>query len=132
LYRHDLATYDEGDVFDQSTAVGFIHLWGLPARTQTRVQGIGEAEQKEPKVLVFDSGITKKLEALTAIELRILDYIAYGMLNKQIANELNIDEKAVISHINSIYNKIKVSAPAQEIFGDIIDKVKLRVKLRVN
>jgi len=39
LYRHDLATYDEGDVFDQSTAVGFIHLWGLPARTQTRVQG---------------------------------------------------------------------------------------------
>jgi len=39
LYRRDLATYDKGDVFDQSTAVGFIHLWGLPARTQTRVQG---------------------------------------------------------------------------------------------
>ncbi|MFC1970902.1 argininosuccinate synthase [Chloroflexota bacterium] len=39
LYRHDLATYDEGDIFDHSTAVGFIHLWGLPARTQTQVQG---------------------------------------------------------------------------------------------
>jgi len=39
LYRHDLATYDEGDIFDQSAAVGFIHLWGLPARTQARVQG---------------------------------------------------------------------------------------------
>jgi len=39
LYRHDLATYDKGDVFDQSAAAGFIHLWGLPARTQTRVQG---------------------------------------------------------------------------------------------
>lgn len=39
LYRHDLATYDKGDVFDQSTAVGFIHLWGLPARTQAQVQG---------------------------------------------------------------------------------------------
>jgi argininosuccinate synthase len=39
LYRHDLATYDEGDVFDQSAAVGFIHLWGLPARTQARMQG---------------------------------------------------------------------------------------------
>jgi argininosuccinate synthase len=39
LYRHELATYDEGDVFDQSAAVGFIHLWGLPARTQARVQG---------------------------------------------------------------------------------------------
>jgi argininosuccinate synthase len=39
LYRHDLATYDEGDTFDQSAAVGFIHLWGLPARTQARMQG---------------------------------------------------------------------------------------------
>jgi len=39
LYRHDLATYDKGDVFDQSAAVGFIHLWGLPARTQARMQG---------------------------------------------------------------------------------------------
>jgi argininosuccinate synthase len=39
LYRHDLATYDEGDIFDQSAAVGFIHLWGLPARTQARMQG---------------------------------------------------------------------------------------------
>lgn len=39
LYRHDLATYDKGDVFDQSAAVGFIHLWGLPARTQARAQG---------------------------------------------------------------------------------------------
>jgi len=39
LYRHDLATYDKGDIFDQSAAVGFIHLWGLPARTQARMQG---------------------------------------------------------------------------------------------
>ena len=39
LYRHDLATYDKGDVFDQSAAVGFIHLWGLPARTQAWVHG---------------------------------------------------------------------------------------------
>jgi argininosuccinate synthase len=39
LYRHELATYDKGDVFDQSAAAGFIHLWGLPARIQRRVQG---------------------------------------------------------------------------------------------
>jgi len=39
LYRHDLATYDKGDVFDQSASPGFIHIWGLPARTQAQVQG---------------------------------------------------------------------------------------------
>ena len=38
LYKHSLATYDEGDEFDHSAAVGFIHLWGLPARTQAQVQ----------------------------------------------------------------------------------------------
>jgi argininosuccinate synthase len=30
LYKKDLATYEEGDVFDQSLAKGFIELWGLP------------------------------------------------------------------------------------------------------
>jgi argininosuccinate synthase len=38
LYDYSLATYDKGDAFDQSAAPGFIHIWGLPARTQARVQ----------------------------------------------------------------------------------------------
>lgn len=32
LYSFDLATYDEGDKFDQSLAKGFVDLWGLPSR----------------------------------------------------------------------------------------------------
>ena len=35
IYRHDLATYSEGDAFDHSAAVGFIKIWGLPVRTWT-------------------------------------------------------------------------------------------------
>ena len=46
LYRHDLATYDKGDVFDQSAAVGFIHLWGLTAKTQAQVQDTEKPEDK--------------------------------------------------------------------------------------
>lgn len=38
LYAHDLATYETGDHFDASAAVGFIKLWGLPVRTQARAQ----------------------------------------------------------------------------------------------
>jgi argininosuccinate synthase len=33
LYDHALATYDRGDLFDQSLARGFVELWGLPLRT---------------------------------------------------------------------------------------------------
>ena len=32
LYDFDLATYDEGDTFDQSLAKGFVELWGLPSK----------------------------------------------------------------------------------------------------
>jgi argininosuccinate synthase len=32
LYDFGLATYDEGDMFDQSLAKGFVELWGLPSR----------------------------------------------------------------------------------------------------
>ncbi len=42
LYRHDLATYDAGDTFDHEASVGFISVFGLPVRTQARVQGEAE------------------------------------------------------------------------------------------
>jgi argininosuccinate synthase len=36
LYDYNLATYDSGDVFDQSLAKGFIDLWGLPSKIASR------------------------------------------------------------------------------------------------
>lgn len=33
VYRKDIATYSEGDIFDQSASVGFIKIWGLPIKT---------------------------------------------------------------------------------------------------
>ncbi len=38
LYNFALATYNEGDQFDQSAAVGFIKIWGLPVQVQARAQ----------------------------------------------------------------------------------------------
>ena len=38
LYDLSLATYDKGDQFDKSAAVGFIQIWGLPVRVQARAQ----------------------------------------------------------------------------------------------
>jgi len=44
LYSYGLATYDKADVFDQSASPGFIHIWGLPTRTQAQIQPGSEAE----------------------------------------------------------------------------------------
>lgn len=46
LYSFSLATYDKGDKFDQKASPGFIHLWGLPVRTQSQAQGFGEKPRK--------------------------------------------------------------------------------------
>jgi argininosuccinate synthase len=45
LYSYGLATYDKEDVFDQSAAAGFIHIWGLPVKTQAQIQGTGRLEK---------------------------------------------------------------------------------------
>ncbi len=42
LYRYELATYDKGDLFDQSASAGFIHIWGLPVKVQAQVQPEGQ------------------------------------------------------------------------------------------
>ena len=44
LYSFKLATYDKGDIFDQSASEGFIQLWGLPSKTQAQLQPLSEVD----------------------------------------------------------------------------------------
>jgi argininosuccinate synthase len=45
LYDFSLATYEKGDQFDSTSAVGFIDIWGLPLRVQAKAQGTGEEDR---------------------------------------------------------------------------------------
>ena len=54
LYARALATYEEGDEFDQSAAVGFIKIWGLPVRVQAQSQLL--AEPGDPMRLAAGEG----------------------------------------------------------------------------
>jgi len=38
LYSFQLATYDRGDLFDQSDSASFIRIWGLPLKIQAQAQ----------------------------------------------------------------------------------------------
>jgi argininosuccinate synthase len=60
LYSLSLATYDKGDKFDQSAAVGFIHLWGLPVTTQAQVQLLSETEGTEEPMRLITTKKPKK------------------------------------------------------------------------
>lgn len=62
LYSFSLATYDKGDIFDQSASPGFIHIWGLPVKVQAQVQLLGQPEGpfSLPTGLHGKDGKTKK------------------------------------------------------------------------
>jgi argininosuccinate synthase len=49
LYDFSLATYDKGDEYDRTAAVGFISIWGLPSRVQAKVQMLDEGELGDTK-----------------------------------------------------------------------------------
>ena len=47
IYKHNLATYSEGDAFDHKAAVGFIKIWGLPIKTWRQAHPVGNTVLKE-------------------------------------------------------------------------------------
>jgi len=50
LYDHGLATYEAGDLFDHSAAVGFIKIFGLPVEIASRKAPAGIAPARRPTV----------------------------------------------------------------------------------
>ncbi len=50
---------------------------------------------------------------LTAREIEVLELIAEGMINKEIAKELYISEKTVKNHVSNIFKKLNVSDRTQ-------------------
>ena len=70
----------------------------------------------EPRLMnLLNSNLAKRdikksmIDALTKRELEILKLISKGMLNKEIASQLNISERTVKNHISNIFKKIDVS-----------------------
>ena len=51
LYDHALATYDAGDTFDHTAAVGFIKIWGLPVEIAARKAPAAQKTQEPKKTL---------------------------------------------------------------------------------
>ena len=54
-----------------------------------------------------------KIDSLTDRELEVLVQVANGMINKEIATNLNISERTVKNHVSNIFKKIDVSDRTQ-------------------
>jgi len=76
-------------------AVFACEVW-LPSSMQLRA----------PSVAVVDRDLSRRLGSLTPQQFRVLEFVALGRLNKQIADSLGIQERTVKAHLQAIFEKL--------------------------
>ena len=69
---------------------------------------------REPNQIELTNG-DELLEPLTARETEVLQLIARGLANKQVALKLSISEHTVKFHLSSLYAKLNVSSRTEAI-----------------
>lgn len=60
-----------------------------------------------------DKELARKVASLTPQQFRVLDMLADGLLNKQIAAELEVSEATVKAHVTAIFRKLGVRSRTQ-------------------
>jgi DNA-binding NarL/FixJ family response regulator len=61
------------------------------------------------------SDLTTRLATLTPQQVRVLQMLRQGLLNKQIAFDLGVGETTVKAHVSEILRKLKVSSRTQAV-----------------
>lgn len=92
---------------------GAINFLEKPFDEETLLQSISEAIELSRKLKTEKAEISKcqhLMDSLTPRESQILALLITGMLNKQIAGELNIAEHTVKLHRHSICEKLRVKS----------------------
>jgi DNA-binding NarL/FixJ family response regulator len=94
-------------------------------RTAKGEHPINESVTSHPKVaeqvlrhfqeLPWEKGAEALISPVTSREREILNYMAKGYLNKQIALALNISEQTVKNHVTSILRKLNANARTQAV-----------------
>ena len=55
-----------------------------------------------------DTELAGRLASLSPQQFRVLTLVAQGLLNKQIANRLDVQERTVKAHLSAIFNRLGV------------------------
>ena len=72
---------------------------------------------------LIDEDFAKRLEQLTPQQFRVLKMIADGLLNKQIAYEMNVQETTVMQHVSAILRTLNVNN--RTLAGILFEKLRL-------
>lgn len=83
--------------------------------TLTANPRVVESIMNEFQDLSWGKGLESMLYPLTQRETQVLNYLAQGAPNKQIASALSISEQTVKNHVTSIFRKLDANARTQAV-----------------
>ncbi|MCC6204799.1 MAG: response regulator transcription factor [Hyphomicrobiales bacterium] len=73
--------------------------------------GIDLGVEQDPEI----SDLIRRLQSLTPQQTRVLGMLAEGLLNKQIAYELNVSEATIKAHVSAVLQKLGVDSRTQAV-----------------
>ncbi|MCV3243917.1 response regulator transcription factor [Mesorhizobium sp. ZC-5] len=73
--------------------------------------GIELGVERDPEI----SDLIKRLQSLTPQQTRVLSMLAEGLLNKQIAYELDVSEATIKAHVSAVLQKLGVDSRTQAV-----------------
>lgn len=95
---------------------GAVDFLAKPFDDDELIEAVKEALEKDTRIQIDNieqKQIMQKLDSLTAREYEIMTYLITGMLNKQIAFNLNIAERTVKAHRKQVLDKLEISSIAE-------------------
>lgn len=95
---------------------GAIDFLEKPVDEQILLDAIHQAIEKDKRAKLQQAeiqNIMKRVNSLTPRELEIFDCVVTGMINKQIAYNLNISEKTVKIHRSRVMEKMRANSLAE-------------------
>jgi len=108
-----------------SKEIGGDYLADVIRRVANGEQPIDESLTRRPKIaeeilrrfqeLSVDKGDETLVSPLTPREMEVLNYIAQGHANKQIAAMLNVSEQTIKNHVASILTKLNANARTEAV-----------------
>ncbi|WP_221801415.1 response regulator [Oceanobacter mangrovi] len=99
----------------QLGAMGYIHKSAPMEQITAALNDVfmGKLSFPDTSPLADQSTAARQLQSMTPQQLRVLQLIAEGALNKQIGYILNIKETTVKSHISDIFRKLEINNRTQ-------------------